>query len=368
MTEKYLVTSTSELKLAAVRRFVTLDGTVTGFNCDKCNLPPQPIHGLINDKYSNTHRFAKERIRYAQKECPEFDQYDYVISIENGIDTHNGRVLDRCFVVIYHKTNFARGVSGMTGCQVPMKEWVELVTLNELQTYPGQKHVFGFNVTVGEILHDKHPEINPKNWILQVNKCDRKDQIFEGIQSAFENLYALNQNRLEVNSAFVAYQDFPKPGVLFLDLFPMIRNPDLCDTLMGLFQDRYADTLEDIDVVVGLESRGFILGAFVARDLGLSFVPVRKAGKLPGDLYSKNYGTEYSNDTCQIQKDSITAGQRVLIVDDLIATGGSMRAAVELVELCGGVVVDCCVLKNVPELKSVCDEHLKCNYTVLLAQ
>ena len=130
--------------------------------------------------------------------------------------------------------------------------------------------------------------------------------------------------------------DFPKPGILFYDITTLLRDPvGLTETLDGLtapFHD------QRIDLVVGIESRGFILGAAIADRLRTGFVPVRKPGKLPSGTIQQAYDLEYGSDALEIHHDAIEQGQRVLIVDDLLATGGTARAAVDLVKKAGGDV------------------------------
>ena len=130
--------------------------------------------------------------------------------------------------------------------------------------------------------------------------------------------------------------DFPKPGILFYDVTTLLRDPDgfrlSIDTLATPFSNR------GITLVVGVESRGFILGAAVADRIGAGFVPVRKPGKLPSASVRATYDLEYGSDSLEMHRDAIDPGQRVLIVDDLLATGGTARATVDLVNQIGGVV------------------------------
>jgi adenine phosphoribosyltransferase len=130
--------------------------------------------------------------------------------------------------------------------------------------------------------------------------------------------------------------DFPKPGILFYDVTTLLRDPDgfrlSIDTLATPFCNR------GITLVVGVESRGFILGAAVADRIGAGFVPVRKPGKLPSASVRATYDLEYGTDSLEMHRDAIDPGQRVLIVDDLLATGGTARATVDLVKQIGGVV------------------------------
>jgi adenine phosphoribosyltransferase len=130
--------------------------------------------------------------------------------------------------------------------------------------------------------------------------------------------------------------DFPKPGILFYDVTTLLRDPDgfrlSIDTIATPFSNR------GITLVVGIESRGFILGAAVADRIGAGFVPVRKPGKLPSASVRATYDLEYGSDSLEMHRDAIDPGQRVLIVDDLLATGGTARATVDLVKQIGGVV------------------------------
>ena len=131
--------------------------------------------------------------------------------------------------------------------------------------------------------------------------------------------------------------DYPKPGILFYDITTLLQNPKAlrmtCDRFVWLFHERH------IDKVVGMESRGFMFGPIVAYDLNAGFVPVRKPGKLPYDTVAQSYDLEYGQDTLEIHKDAIQPGDRVLIADDLVATGGTARATAQLVEQLGGEVV-----------------------------
>jgi adenine phosphoribosyltransferase len=130
--------------------------------------------------------------------------------------------------------------------------------------------------------------------------------------------------------------DFPKPGILFYDITTLLRDPD---GLRGVI-DALSDPFEDkgIDLVVGMESRGFILGGAVADRLGAGFVPVRKPGKLPATTVRESYALEYGTDSLEVHEDAVTAGQNVLIVDDVIATGGTAKATAALVRRLGGTV------------------------------
>jgi adenine phosphoribosyltransferase len=130
--------------------------------------------------------------------------------------------------------------------------------------------------------------------------------------------------------------DFPKPGILFYDVTTLLRDPDgfrmAIDSLSTPYQGR------GVTAVVGIESRGFILGSAVADRIGAGFIPVRKVGKLPAECIRATYELEYGTDSLEMHRDAIDKGQRVLIVDDLLATGGTARATIDLVKEIGGVV------------------------------
>jgi adenine phosphoribosyltransferase len=131
--------------------------------------------------------------------------------------------------------------------------------------------------------------------------------------------------------------DFPKEGIQFKDITPLLRNPDTLELTSQVLARPFRHS--DIDYVVGLESRGFLFGTNLAQDLHAGFVPIRKPGKLPAETVSATYALEYGEDTLEMHKDAFSDGDRILIHDDLIATGGSARAATELVEELGGKVV-----------------------------
>lgn len=131
--------------------------------------------------------------------------------------------------------------------------------------------------------------------------------------------------------------DFPVQGILFKDITTLIRDGEAFRTAIDRMTDHYRD--KQIDVVVAIESRGFVFGAPIAYHLGSGFVPVRKPCKLPADTIREEYSLEYGTNVLEMHKDAIKKGQRVLIVDDLLATGGSARATIQLVERLGGNVV-----------------------------
>jgi adenine phosphoribosyltransferase len=143
--------------------------------------------------------------------------------------------------------------------------------------------------------------------------------------------------------------DFPKPGIVFRDITPLLRDPAGLSLAVEFLTQPYRN--KHIDIVVGAESRGFIFGTAVARNLSAGFVPIRKPGKLPGAKKSLTYDLEYGTDTLEIHADAVTPGQRVLMVDDLLATGGTMRACCELVEQLGGNIISVAFLIELAGLR-----------------
>jgi adenine phosphoribosyltransferase len=145
-----------------------------------------------------------------------------------------------------------------------------------------------------------------------------------------------------------AVPDFPRPGVMFRDICPLLRSADALATAADLLAAPFLD--RGVDVVVGIESRGFIFGPLVARRLGAGFVPVRKKGKLPHDVLRESYDLEYGTDHVEMHVDAVRRGEAALIVDDVIATGGTARAACQLVERAGGEVSGLSFLIELQEL------------------
>ena len=140
----------------------------------------------------------------------------------------------------------------------------------------------------------------------------------------------------ELDTYIAAYPDFPKPGILFRDISPLLASPDA----MSLVADAFAAALVDtpIDVIAGIESRGFLFSTLLAARLGIGSIMIRKPGKLPGDLVKVSYDLEYGQSELTMQKGAPVAGRSVLLIDDLLATGGTVMAARRLIESIGGTV------------------------------
>jgi adenine phosphoribosyltransferase len=144
--------------------------------------------------------------------------------------------------------------------------------------------------------------------------------------------------------------DWPTPGVQFRDITPLLQNAKVFRVLIDAFVHRYMDPALRPDVVAGLDARGFILGAVVAYELNLGFVPIRKKGKLPFTTIEETYELEYGSATVELHTDAVKPGNRVLLIDDLIATGGTMMAGKKLLEKMGAVVTEGAAIVDLPEL------------------
>lgn len=146
--------------------------------------------------------------------------------------------------------------------------------------------------------------------------------------------------------------NWPKEGIMFRDITSLIQDPTGLRQTIDLFVQRYKDQPSlNFDVVCGIEARGFIFGTAIALELGLGFVPIRKKGKLPGKTFSQDYELEYGTDTIEIHDDAIRPGQKVLLVDDLLATGGTAIGANKLIQQCEAEVVEACFVVDLPDLK-----------------
>ncbi|MFQ5683390.1 MAG: adenine phosphoribosyltransferase [Candidatus Binatia bacterium] len=159
----------------------------------------------------------------------------------------------------------------------------------------------------------------------------------------------MNNHLAEIRQAIRDIPDFPKAGVVFKDITPLLGNGPLFQRTINILAERYRPLA--VDMVLGVESRGFIIGATLAYTLGAGFALVRKAGKLPYETHSASYDLEYGSDTLEIHRDALPPQARVLIADDLIATGGTAAATAALVSKLGGKVVECAFVIELTFLK-----------------
>lgn len=158
-----------------------------------------------------------------------------------------------------------------------------------------------------------------------------------------------NDKLLMLRNAIKSYPDFPEPGIIFRDIFSVFHNIAALRAMKDLIVEHIL--FLEIDLVVGLDSRGFLFGPMICMELGKPFLPIRKEGKLPGKVIQQKYTLEYGEAAFELQTDLINKGTRVLIVDDLLATGGSMAAAVQLIKSVGADVIECLVIMELTMLK-----------------
>ena len=153
---------------------------------------------------------------------------------------------------------------------------------------------------------------------------------------------------MDLKKSIRTIPDWPKKGIMFRDITTLLKNPEAFSQVITTFCEKYKDT--NFDFVAGIESRGFIIGGAIANKLNKGFIPIRKAGKLPSQTEKEEYELEYGTSTIEIHKDAIQNGSRILVVDDLIATGGTCIAACKLIERLGGQVVECAFIVGLPDL------------------
>jgi len=165
---------------------------------------------------------------------------------------------------------------------------------------------------------------------------------------------------VDLRSKIREIPDFPKKGILFYDITTLLKEGEAFRKIVDKLVHFYRN--EGISKVVAIESRGFIIGAPVAYELQVGFVPVRKPGKLPSDIYEARYNLEYGSDSLTIHRDAINPGEKVLVIDDLLATGGTISATIELVKQLGGVIVGIAFLIELSELRG---RHKLDGYDVL---
>jgi adenine phosphoribosyltransferase len=368
---KVFLTSTSDIKKKAVER-------VLGDFLKNNELVTFDSNQFMDDKYSSsanqpfgynyTCECAEKRIKKVYEHM-NIGNSDIIISIENGIKqvSKTNACEDFCVVQISTFNELRLITNRSVGIPIPF-EYVLSAIKNHEKEYPptdGIKYFWknpttrtltmygkGISVTAGEIIHLEHPDIPANNWMANKkfpNKYgNRVKQIMDPLQKGFDEF--LTKHNLINNVLW--FDDFPKKGVQFQDLSAIISNPDMFNTLVKFMAKKINSTFKKIKIhkVVGLDSRGFIYGPLVAYELESGFVMARKAGKLPNCVATVEYGTEYSTDSIEIMEGVINKGDNVLVVDDLIATGGSLDAAVRLVKQVGGNVIGCCVIVKVDPL------------------
>ncbi|KAM4721492.1 adenine phosphoribosyltransferase [Rhinophrynus dorsalis] len=169
-----------------------------------------------------------------------------------------------------------------------------------------------------------------------------------------------------VRRAIRTFPDFPSPGICFRDITPLLKDPEAFRAAIDLFEHHLKKNYPKIDIIAGLDSRGFLFGPALAQRFGIGFVLIRKKGKLPGPTESVSYTLEYGKAELEIQTDAVDVGQKVVIIDDLLATGGTMNAACELMKRRNAEILECLFLIELTSLRGA--EKLKPNKVHSLLQ
>jgi 5'-methylthioadenosine phosphorylase len=193
------------------------------------------------------------------------------------------------------------------------------------------------------------------NAIQKINFCPG----FQSGDCCSTTIEEEEEETFDLKSTIRTIPNWPKEGIMFRDITTLIENPKAFSYCIEKFKEKYSDC--QIDKIAGIEARGFIFGAALAKDLGLPFVLIRKKGKLPGEVVSQEYELEYGTDKIEMHIDSISAGEKVLLIDDLLATGGTAKASCQLIEKVGGKIVNIAFVIDLPDLKGA--EKLK-NYNL----
>lgn len=360
MSKNILLLSTSSLKLDAVNEAFTVDNHITTCACSIPGFPEQPI---VDAKNTGFH-FAKERMNFA-KNKNNFDEYDYVISIENcmllSLKTMNDPWPgDVCYVLIYSKGLLAHGES--YGIAIDPKYSDALLYENKRKYVKYNNKIYGFSITIGEIINQENSNIDPKNWMKTLFNIDRKDQIIDAVLNALKDLYEKENIKKYLLSKYKLYPNYPKQNVDFEDMMPIFEDAESLQHVVKLMADYYR--FDDIDYIVGPELRGIMLGVPLAYELQVGFIPIRKDGsKLPGEIIKKIYKKEYGTDALIMQKTE--RPKRVVIIDDLVATGGSLLACIEMCQELKMIVIDSFTLKHVEKLKGEYKNKLGGNHVTV---
>jgi adenine phosphoribosyltransferase len=158
------------------------------------------------------------------------------------------------------------------------------------------------------------------------------------------------EGKMPVKSRIRTIPDYPKKGIMFRDITTLIKDPVGFRLVIDNITQRYLANDISFDTIVGIEARGFIIGGALSYTLGKGFIPIRKAGKLPGGVEEQEYALEYGTDTIEIHQDSLGKGEKVLVIDDLLATGGTALAAAALIEKLGAEVIEMAFIVNLPDV------------------
>jgi 5'-methylthioadenosine phosphorylase len=189
----------------------------------------------------------------------------------------------------------------------------------------------------------------PASWeVIRMIMRENVERVKQVLLKTIES-FSREQEIAKLKEKIRTIQNFPKQGIMFRDITTLLRDKEALHKLIELLYEKYKNT--QIDIIAGIESRGFAIAGMLAGKLGTGLVLIRKPGKLPAETISESYNLEYGVDTVEIHKDSITKGQKVLLIDDLIATGGTALASCKLIEQLQGEIIECCFVIELPDLK-----------------
>jgi len=353
--------SKSRVKLAALERLFPAHAILQGHvDYGALTLTPQPV-GRKQAK-----ECCEKRLQLAREYCRSEGLRDMpIIAIESFIDkieTDSGIVWVEMTAVMVQRSWTDPSVSSLAGppfgIPIPSKFQPSLETAS-------------LDYTIGSLIHKEHPQVPADDWYQFAGHAFDRAQV---IRHSVCQCWTLDSLGLHVDTyvgatrdymaknPMTVYENFPKPGVSFADLFSLTRDPQFSREFVKACANRIivCDSNFDPDstCVIGLESRGLMLGYGVAIEAGLPFVPMRKPGKLPGTIEQTSYEKEYGSDVLELQKEHVEGFDTAIIVDDVIATGGSMLAACKLCERLGLKVRLVLALDDIAPLRSEWQQKL----------
>lgn len=379
---KVCVSSLSDIKLNAVRNiFKSMFGSEviviplpTGHN----NHPVQPVN-TGRKCVINRNDAMKEMLSHSNREY----KYDYLVSIENEIvfnkNNNNGYVVDLCHVLVEDKNGNVYINSDIWNIKERTASYIDLnYYVTAVLNTPGDysQGDDGLAVTLGSILSNDYPEIPHNNWMKyydssNLTKENKNKDRYLTIKNELEHIitYANNQNTEQdidiLRKAIIKEADFPVPGVMFKDLSDILVDGNLLNKLSNQLYRLVQNNLYKYDLskvkIMGLDARGFIYGSLLASKLNCGFIMVRKASnkKVPGKTLKQEYGTEYSKSCIEIMPHLINEGDLIIVADDLVATGGSLKAAIDLAQRRKATVIGCVTVLQVEELIDQANEKIK---------
>jgi len=286
---------------------------------------PQPIGN------KNGYRVACQRIDNYVKSSN--DTTNIIMAIESYLDMVDDVWYDKCIIVIRWKDTIVHCVSDTL---VALDNTLIPMLFQNSKSLP-----LGRDITLGSIIADVY-NVASDNWYDCFNRFDRVHHIMKTLNQ----LLTSNAIKELIYNNIPRYNDYPKKGIIFSDIVSMFSDSLISSFLIDMIRQEIK-TEFPYDYIVGLESRGFIIGSMIANDLKCRFVAIRKEGKLPGDTFKVSYEKEYGKDVFEIQKNIIKENARILVVDDILATGGTLMAAKELLSNFKPHCVDYLVMEDV---------------------